>query len=386
MEISEKMLEFLRSHADDDVNGLRLKYAGRKATDLDFNLDLAFVQIEARKKARKKLPSFIANERFMFPTVLSEEQASNEAVARYHASLMAPESTILDLTAGLGIDDFEFAKAGLTVTACEIDTLKCEALQHNAAVLGLTDRITVENCDSIEYLQHHVGKVDVVFADPARRDDTGGRVHALGDCRPDILTAMPDIMNVSNRLIVKASPLLDISLVRNTVENLSKIHIVCFRGECKEVLMDISSGSTFQGIKVVDLDRERVISSFDFDTHIYSEEGTVRYFSGSSPAERKYLYEPNPGIMKVAEWAALSKAYPDLEKCDQNTHIFLSDTFYAGFPGRILEIASLPTKRDLKGLKGTKINVVARNYPLSAPEISRKYGIVSGGRDYLYGF
>ncbi|MDE6342312.1 MAG: class I SAM-dependent methyltransferase [Muribaculaceae bacterium] len=386
MEISEKMQEFVCSHAADDVNTLRLRYVGRKAEALDFSLDLALVQIEARRKARKKLPSYIENERFIFPTLLSEEQASNEAVARYHASLMPQAATILDLTAGLGIDDFEFAKAGLFVTACEIDPLKCDAIQHNAEALGLSDRITVENCDSIDYLKSQVKKVDVIFADPARRNESGGRVHALSDCSPDILAAMPFIRTVSARMMVKASPLLDVSLIRNTVENLKKIHIVCFRGECKEVLMDISADNAYEGITVVDLDRDKVISSFSCDTDVTTDKVSVRYFSGSSPSERKYLYEPNPGMMKVADWGALCKAFPDLQKCNANTHIFLSDTFYSGFPGRMLEIASIPDKKELKALKGKKFNVVARNYPLSAPEIARKYGIISGGNDYLYGF
>lgn len=386
MEISEKMQEFVSSHSADDVNTLRLRYAGKKAEALDFSLDLALVQIEARRKARKKLPSYIGNDLFIFPTLLSEEQASNEAVARYHASLMPPAATILDLTAGLGIDDFEFAKAGLDVIACEIDPLKCDAFQHNAEVLGLCDRMTVENCDSIDYLKSQAKKVDVVFADPARRNEAGGRVHALSDCSPDILAAMPFILAVSVRMMVKASPLLDVSLIRNTVEYLKRIHIVCFRGECKEVLIEICPDSAYEGITVVDLDRDKVISSFTCDACEKSEIAPVRYFSGSDPSERKYLYEPNPGMMKVADWGALCKAFPDLQKCEANTHIFLSDTFYSGFPGRVLEIASIPDRKQLKGLKGKKYNVVARNYPLSAPEITRKYGIISGGRDYLYGF
>lgn len=386
MDITEKMLEFVKKHSSTDVQALRLKYGCRKGTELDFDLEFALIQIEARKKARKKLPSFVENELFLFPSLISEEQASNEAVARFHASLISPDSTILDLTAGLGIDDIEFAKSGMSVTSCEIDNIKCDVLRHNVSILDIKNKIRVENCDSIDYIKSCSQRYDVVYADPARRNDIGGRVHALADCQPDILAAMPEILNISKRLIVKASPLLDISLIRKTVENLRKIYVVCFRGECKEILMDISCEYNYEGITVVDLDWNKMISKFEFHPLHNLENTSISYFSGKHPSELKYIYEPNPGLMKVADWPSLSSAYPDLRKCDINTHIFLSDTLYNNFPGRVLEITSNPSKKDLKALKGTKINIVARNYPLSAPEISKKYNIISGGTDYLYAF
>lgn len=386
MEISKKMMDFILLHANDDVNTLRLKYSGKNAGILDFNLDLALIQIEARKKARKKIPSYIEKGKFLFPSLIAEEQASNEAVARFHASLVPSSSSILDLTAGLGIDDFEFAKAGMSVTTCEIDTLKSEVLQHNANVLDLADKITVKNCNSIDYIQTYSGKTDVIFADPARRDASGGKVHALADCQPDILTIMPGIMKISPRLIVKASPLLDISLICKTVENLKRIYVVSFRGECKEVLMDINPGHDFEGITVVDLDWNAEISRFNFHPHENQDESQITYFSGKQPAEYQYLYEPNAGIMKVADWKSLGKTFKNLRKCDPNTHLFLSDTLYDDFPGRIHKIYGMPGKRELKALKGSRYNIVARNYPLSAPEVAKKYGIVSGGTDYLYAF
>lgn len=387
MEISEKMLEFIRCHANDDVHALNLKYSGKKKIELGFDLDFALIQIEARRKARKKLPSFVSEDKFLFPSLVSEEQATNEAIARFHASLVTPESSLLDLTAGLGIDDFEFAKTGISVTSCEIDPIKCEVLCHNAQVLGLDTKIEVENCDSIAYVNNPDRVVyDVVFADPARRNESGRRVHALSDCKPDILTALPRILTISNRLIVKASPLLDLSLIRKTVNDLSKIYVVCFRGECKEVLMEIVPGNTFEGTTVIDLDWYDEISRFDFGDTQDNEKVSIQYYEGKMPAMLKYIYEPNAGIMKVSDWLSLCTVFPDLQKLDPNTHIFISDTLYQDFPGRILEIASFPTKKELKALKGKKVNIVARNYPIPVPEFSKKYNIISGGSDYLYAF
>ncbi len=377
------MMDFVRLHASKDVNALRLKYSGKKSSSLDFNLELALVQIEARRKARKKLPSYLDNDLFLFPSVISEEQASNEAVARFHASLVPSSSSILDLTAGLGIDDMEFAKAGISVTACEIDPLKAEVLLHNLKIFDLLDRVTVVNCDSVEYLRNCEGKYDVIFADPARRDSSGGKLHALADCQPDILELMPRIETISKRLIVKASPLLDISFIKNTVKNLWKIYVVCFRGECKEVLIDILPGQPYEGVTVVDLDHDREISKFELPDRSL-ENSNIRYCDRKSPDDYKYLYEPNAGMMKTADWQSLYDSYPSIMKCDTNTHIFLSDNLYVDFPGRVLEIEGKPDKKEMKAMKGCRINVVARNYPLSAPEFTKKYGIISGGNDFLY--
>ncbi len=150
MEVSEKMIEFVRKYAHEDTNTLRLRYAGNKANAFDFDLDFALIQIEARKKANRKLPGFLAHPDFVFPTLLSAEQASNETIAKFHAELIKGSTAIIDITAGLGIDDLSIAKTGVSVTACEIDKIKCDALDHNAKVMGLTDHVSVVNDYSIE--------------------------------------------------------------------------------------------------------------------------------------------------------------------------------------------------------------------------------------------
>ena len=386
MEATEKLIEFVRSHANDDVNALRLRYAGKENRELGFDVEFALVQIEARRKTRKKLPNFLSHPTFVFPTLLSAEQASNEAVARFHASLISSSSRLLDLTAGLGIDDISFAKKGILVTACEIDYNKCEALQHNSMVMGVSDRLSIFSGDSIDFVRDYKEKFDVVFADPARRNDTGGKLHALSDCQPDILSAMQDILSRSPRLLVKSSPLLDLSLIRDSVSNLKQIYVVCFKGECKEVLIDIQKDAKFDGVTVVDIDIEGEISRFHTVFSSTESKTKISVCDRKKAGEYKYLYEPNAGIMKTGAWSTLISQYPDLHKADINTHIFLSDTLYSDFPGRIMQILSEPDKKALKALKGCKINIVSRNHPLSAPQISNKYSLTPGKDKYLYAF
>lgn len=377
--------DFIERYALNDADSLRLKYASRK-NDLGFPLDFALVQIESRRKSRKKIPSFLSNKEFLFPSTLASEQASNEAVARYHASLIKPGSSLLDLTAGLGIDDMTFAKKGISVTACEIKDLNCDVLRHNARILDIEDKIDVKCGDSIEFLANEACFYDTVFADPARRGDAGKRLHALSDCMPDILGNMSLILKHTDRLLVKSSPLLDLALIRNTVKDLRLIHVVCFRGECKEVLIEIEKNKDFEGIITVDLDWDDVISEFFVSSADFRDVKEIPYSSNESPSSYKYLYEPNAGIMKTGAWSGLIALFPDLTKTDPNTHLFLSDTYYARFPGRIVEIDSLVTKRDAKALKGSKINIVARNYPLTSAQIEKKYGMTAGGGRFLYAF
>lgn len=390
MEISQHLIEFVSEHANDDVATLRLKYSGKKLPG-DFSLDFALVQIEARRKTRKKLPTFLQNPSFVFPSLIAAEQASNEAVARFHASLVAPGASLLDLTAGLGIDDMSMSNAGVNVVACELESLKCEVLSYNSSLqdmvghkMGILNTICT---DSIEYLKSSPTRFDVIFADPARRASDGMRVHAFADCMPDILGNMSLIMSHTDRLMVKSSPLFDLSLIIKTVENLYHIYVVCFRGECKEVLMDIRKDAAFTGITCIDLDWNKVISEFHVGKdYLFVSSQSVNYAALPSPSSYRYLYEPNAAVMKTGAWAALQNQYQELQKADTNTHLFLSDTLYEGFPGRVLEITAEPDKKALKRLKGSRMNVVARTHPMSAPQIIAKYGVVSGGDTYLYAF
>lgn len=380
---SNLMHTFVREHAKDDVDALRLKYSGKT---LEFSLDFALIQIEARKKTRKKISEFISHDDFIFPSLIAAEQATNQTIAKYHSSLLTYGSSVLDLTAGLGIDDMTFAGNGINVTACEIDELKCLVLQHNATVMGVDRNLKVINTDSIDYIRNHSDRFDAVFADPARRDSTGGKVHALADCQPDILSVLSDIQNITDRVLIKCSPLLDLTFIRDTVSDLSHIHTVCFRGECKEVLIEIRKNAVFTGVSVVDLDTDAIISSFQTNFSPIKNRDDITYASNKSPMDYTYLYEPNSGVMKTGDWITLLSSFPDLNKVDINTHLFLSDTIYHTFPGRVTKIDKEFDKKALKTIKGEKLNVVSRNHPLSSPLIYKKYNITPGSDSFLYAF
>ena len=81
---------------------------------------------------------------------------------------------------------------------------------------------------------------DVVFIDPARRDMYNRKMVSLHDCTPDVV----DLVETHGRaslhgatVMIKLSPMLDISMIINELPNIAEIHIVAVKNECKEVLI-----------------------------------------------------------------------------------------------------------------------------------------------------
>ena len=376
--LTDSFFNFIESNRNADTNSLRLKLHGHS---LPFSMDFALLQIDCRAKTRQKLAHFIKEPKFIFPTSVAAEQSSHQAVGCYHARLISPSSKVLDMTAGLGIDALSIAAAGSKVTACEIDSLKCEALRHNAEILGLNN-ISVCEGDSIQLLKGSSESYDVIFIDPARRGTENRRVYNLHDCTPDIISLKDEIMQYCSCLLIKASPLLDITQTLRDFPDVSAIHSVCVEGECKEILIELKSQASEVSYHAVDLDREgNIISSLHYSDIDFTD-GEIAYALPNLTFH--YLYEPNAAIMKLAPWRVLQKNFPELKKLDSDSHIFVSDTFYPSFPGRVMEVEKVITNKDRKTLKGLPVNIVSRNYPSSANDLRKKLGAKEGTDQFLY--
>lgn len=206
-----------------------------------FDLREAATQIDCRRKCAGKLPGFLKHSRFRFPDPLSAEQCTREDVARFHASLIEPGERVLDMTAGLGIDAMSLALGGARVTAVEIDAARAQALRENAALLGA--QLQVLFADSRKVLEELPEPVDTIFIDPARRDSAGRRTYGFADCTPDLLSLLPLIMSRCSRLLVKASPLLDVTQILRELPGVSRLRAVEAGGECKELLIEVKKVS-----------------------------------------------------------------------------------------------------------------------------------------------
>lgn len=386
--LSDDFYQFIKDNANEDPLKLKLKFSGK---NFDFSLDFALLQIMLRSKNRNKLKSLLTYDHFLFPTSLSSEQSSDELVAFYNASLAGTMNNIVDMTAGLGIDSLALALNNNNVTSIELDKLKCDVLKHNAKMIVKTRDIKVICADSLEYLSNKAKYspisylFDVIYIDPARRDAYNKRTYSFSDCEPDIIKNFDLLQRIAPRVLVKASPLLDIDLILSQLIDIKCIHIVSARGECKEILIEIEKNSCFMGVKVVEIKNDKNVSSIFFtpdelmDTHAPIIEENELLLS-------TFLYEPNPGLMKITAFGALCNKFPGLKRISPNTSLYTSSILFKDFPGRILEIERIINRRDLTSLKGEKINITTRNYPLSSKDLIKKIKTKDGNDRFLYAF
>ncbi len=380
--------DFIESHLKDDVHQLALQ----KFPD-DVDKTLVLNQIEARQLLQKKVPSWASNPDLLFPKHLSIEQCSSELTAKYKASIINGGDVFVDLTGGLGIDSFFLSEKFKTSYYVENQKELCDLAEHNFAVLGR--KITVVNEDSESFLSKNQD-FDLIFIDPARRDVYNRKMVSLHDCSPDVVKLVETFPETSSRkpsFLIKASPMLDISLITNELQNISEIHIVSVRNECKEILIKIEPG--FDGeIKYfcVNLQNDTVIStavkrsgeiSFEFSES--TENSAVSTFA---PTIKRYLYEPNASLMKSGAFKLISQRFA-IDKLHVNSHLYTSDNLISDFPGRIFEVVGFaPFNKKVKKelLKDiTEASVATRNFPLSANELRKNLNLKESDKNYVFG-
>lgn len=380
-EINSDLLDFVERNAAADPAALLLA----SSKDIgSFDLCFAITQIEARRKSTSKLKDYIRHRDFIFPDALSAEQATHPKVARFHASLVASGARVLDMTCGLGIDAFEIARAGAQVTALDLDPVRAEAAIYNARILGL-DNLTVMTGDSVQFLQNN-GAWDCIIVDPARRDSQKRRTYAFKDCLPDVTIIAETMISKASQVLIKASPMLDLKEAVRELPHVSRIFVVSYKGECKEVLLklkaDFEGDPDVEAVILGDNEVSRLsVPMKDLGTSASQLKDTASLMTPGS-----YLYEPDPALMKMGAWKALENRFPAICKLAPNTHLFVSDTLYPDFPGRIVRISASfsPNSKEAKALKGERFNIVSRNAPLTPEQLKKKLGLRDGDPNFLY--
>lgn len=370
--------QFVESHLNDDVRQLALS----KFPD-DVDKTLVLNQIEARQILSKKVPSWAANPDLLFPKHLSLEQCSSELTAKYKASLVENGDVFVDLTGGLGIDSYFLSEKFKTSYYVENQKELCDLAEHNFAVLGR--KITIVNSDAETFLNQNF-KFDLVFIDPARRDAYNRKMVSLHDCSPDVLELLDNLLQQSKCILIKLSPMLDISMIINELPNIAEIHIVAVKNECKEILIKIKPG--FEGkihcscVNFVGNDLESA-QSFEF-----SEQSEGSANSEFATTIKKYLYEPNAALMKAGAFKLVSQRF-DIDKLHINSHLYTSDNLIPDFPGRIFEVVDYaPFSKKIKKelLKDTsEASVAVRNFPLSANELRKSLNLKESDANFVFG-
>ena len=365
--------DFIRNHADDDVRQLALRGTKDPEVDLPFALD----QIAGRQTAKRKLPSWAAVEDIVYPPHLSMEQCSSEQTARYKADLAGSGQRFVDLTGGFGVDFSLMARGFSEAVYVERQAPLCEIAADNFRLLGL-HQATVVCGDGTDYLQT-MPPADLIYIDPARRDDHGGRTYGIADCTPNVLSILDLLLEKAERVLIKLSPMLD---WRKAVTDLGpqyvrEVHIVSVANECKELLILLSPGQTFRLICVNDNSVFMPHDSHDSHEPYWPHE----------PHKSHYLYSPNASIMKAGCFAEVAARF-SLHQLAQNSHLFVSDQLVEDFPGRVFHIDAVTTmnkhelRQHLQGL--TQANIAVRNFPMSVAELRKRLKLSEGGSTYIF--
>ncbi len=372
--------DFIELHLKDDVRQLALQ----KFPD-DVDKALVLNQIEARQLLSKKVPSWASNPDLLFPRHLSIEQCSSELTAKYKASIIEGGDTFVDLTGGLGVDSYFLSEKFKTSYYVENQKELCDLAKHNFEVLGR--KIKVVNDDSESFLSKNKG-FDLVFIDPARRDVYNRKMVSLHDCSPDVIDLQNILLKNAKNVLIKASPMLDISLITNELQNISEIHIVSVRNECKEVLIKIELG--FDGeikFSCVDL-RQDLHDLQDIHSVSFTENEEKSAVSTFSSVVKKYLYEPNASLMKSGAFKLVSQRF-GIDKLHINSHLYTSDNLIPDFPGRVFEVVCFaPYSKKIKKelLKDiTEASVATRNFPLSANDLRKNLNLKESDKNFVFG-
>ena len=368
--INEQTWDFIRQHAADDVRKLALQGTKDAAVDLS----MALQQIAGRQTALKKLPSWAAVERVLYPPHLNMEQCSSEQTARYKARLAGSGDTYVDLTGGLGVDFYWMSQGFKQRYYVERNAELCELVEHNFRTLG--HNCSVCCSDTATYLPT-VPHADVVFLDPARRNEHGGRTYDIKDCTPNILELLPLLMEKADKVILKLSPMLDWRKAVDDLQYVREVHIVSVDNECKELLLVLEQ--TERPLRLVCVNNNQI---FEVSSH------PSPLTSHPSPlTPEQFLYEPNASIMKAGCFDALAQQYPVCQ-VSANSHLFLSSVEIEDFPGRRFQICAISStnKQSLKtSLAGIdRANISVRNFPLSVEQLRKKLRLKDGGDTYIF--
>ena len=333
-------------------------------------------QIEAKTKAKDKLPTWFNTKKILYPSKVSVEQTSSEKTGLYKSSIVSG-NTLIDLTGGFGVDDYYFSKTITAVSHCEIDPELSIIVKHNCIQLGVAN-ITCHAGDSATILQSLNQKWDWIYIDPSRRNNAKGKVFLLADCLPNVPDNLKYYFKHSDAILIKTAPLLDISAGLLELNNVKSIHIVALENDVKEILWELHKDYIGKiEIKTINIVKDKT-EIFNFTWNHQSQ--TSNY---SNP--QQYLYEPNSAIMKSGGFSEVGNFY-SLNKLHKHSHLYTSTNLIA-FPGRIFKIENcFPySKLEMKNnFQDRKANITTRNFPDTVENIRKKWKIKDGGTVYSF--
>jgi 16S rRNA G966 N2-methylase RsmD len=374
-----KLTQFVQRHLNDDPLQLVLKQSGKNP---DINIKYAATQISALQRMKNKVPNWYRPD-LRFSSLLAVEQCSSQATAMFKAQFV-DQKTVLDLSGGLGVDAAFMAAQAKELVYVEPNAALFEHAKKNFMTLGLKN-ITCINATATEALKQLSANFDTIYLDPDRRDGAGKKVFDFSDCSPDLIAIKDQLMTRCKQLLVKASPMLDINRGLKQLETVQNCYVIGWQDECKELIFDIGHNvlhnlkdTPIHAVTVSELGEARMIYTCTIGEE---EETEIAYH-----LPQIFIYDPPPEILKAGILKNLAR-YFGLNKIHPNTHLFTSDQYISGVPGRTFVLKAVCHARvdDLKEyLPKAKANLRARNFPENTEALRKQLRIKDGGDIYLF--
>ena len=363
--LNKEVQNYINANLETDLQSLLLK----KSPFSEVSMQEMVQQIKGKKVAHRKFP-FLLKENIVFPPNLNLEQASSQSTAEFKAENLNGKK-FLDLTCGFGIDAYFLSRNFEEITLVEKNPELLDLVKHNWKILNKKATFVNENLE--HFLAKNSESFDVIYLDPARRDSEKNKKFLLEDLSPNLLEIQDQLLEISSQIIIKLSPLIDISYLISVLKNVAKIQIIAVRNEVKELIVFLEKARKGDDVEISCINLESDDAEFAFQ---FKEEKTaVSAFS----EPQQFLYIPNNAVLKSGAFNLISQFFNG-KKLHPNTHFYTSDKRIERFPGRVLEINMIDSKHIRKG---EKYNIISKNYPLSPDEIKKKYKILDGGNCYL---
>jgi hypothetical protein len=375
---------FIFEHEKEDEDRLVLKSANL------LGVPSAWIaaQIKARKKAAYKLPSYHNTKGIVYPPSLNLEQSSSEATGRFKTYVISKWITsrkkFCDLTGGFGVDSFFLSSLFPYTDFSEPNEELMKLAKQNHQLLH-SGNIHYHNKSALDFMTHSGKHYDLIYIDPSRRTGSQKKVYQFSDCEPDVVGFSEELYRHADRVMIKASPLLDIQQGIKDLHCVTRVLVVSVDNECKELLFLCDRKSTCEVvIECYNLPNNftahKIPGAFEFR---FSEE---RAANAPLSDPLKFIYEPNASIMKGGAFKSVALEF-GISKLSPNTHLYTSNDLVEGFPGKTFQISQLvkPDKQLRNIFPGEKANMLLRNYPMSVEDLKKKTGLKEGGDQFLIG-
>ncbi len=371
--LTEEVRSFITNNINKDPYKLLLQKSPFDYVPMKFIVQ----QIVGRKIATVKFPFLLDHPSFVYPPKVSLEQASSERLARYKAGLIEGDS-FADLTGGMGIDSYILGRKFQKCHYVEPNTKLYESTMQNFHILGYT-QCEGTNDTAEFFLTNNTQRYDWVYIDPSRRVE-GNRKTGITNYQPNIVELKDELLNAGKKIMIKLSPMQDISECISVLKYVEKIWVISIKNDVKELLLQLDQDQNDNPLMtIVDLsNKPKNYSSAYLDRSVDITYSTTK----------KYIYQPAAALVK-SELHNHHAHSIGLQKLHPNTQLFTSDELVESYFGRIFLVKNLipSNKKEIKKyLPDMKANVITKNYPMNPQKLISKLKIKEGGNEYLIAY